>query len=136
MRSGFMALLTSERHRLVYLWQRQLFTDMPNVPTRQRLEFYEFYNPKIWSAMFSDLHYAPMAWRVTRLQEYLHDGDILLTRLNRRPSGPVEQCIYDGEQLAIQAPLTWSQEVKPVKGVRFPLSLTWSGLVVKERISS
>lgn len=124
-------VLMADDQRLAYLWRRALFTNLPHVPQRLRLEMYELWNENLWVSMFWDCQDG--AERMKRLQEYVHDGDITLQRLQRSPSSnEVRMLIYDGEQIDIETPPKYAEEFD-VNGVRFPKSLAWSNLIVKER---
>lgn len=130
MGSSFYTLFAGEQ-RLAYLWQRALHTDMPNVPPRQRLEFYEFYNKELWERMFADCTLTPQ--RVARLKEYVADGDITLRRLVKSPSaGQMGMLIFDGEHIVIDPPPQDAEKVE-IGTVMLPKSLAWSNLIVKER---
>lgn len=129
MNTGFYTLIGPDNLRMAYLWQRQLFTDMPNTPHRLHLELYEGWNDDLWVAMFGDLRF--FADKVERLREYLADGDITLQRIRRSPSGLMGVVIYDGEQLVISTPRE-NAVATGIVGVTFPKSLMWSNLVIKE----
>lgn len=134
MGSTFLTLLTSENERLAFLWQRQLFQDMPNTPPKQRLEIFESHNSPVWVKMFNDC--ASVAERMTRLEEYVHDGDIVIARLVKRPStSEVRLTVFDGEKLSID----WSRSgwgpdkwvTIPDTLLTFPKSFVWSNLHLK-----
>ena len=133
MGAGFYVLFATDDQRLGYLWQRSLFTDLPNVPSRQRLEFYETWNDPLWVEMFAGLN--TMAERVDRFREYLYDGDISLRRLHRSPTGMMHVMIYDGKQIIIDDPPESAEAIDIGEAkMKFPKSLAWSNLVVKERL--
>lgn len=132
MTTGFYTLMFNETHRLAYLWQRELFRDVPNTPPRLRLEFYELWSVELWLQLFGDLK-TPED-RVERLREFLADGDVRLCRLHKsaltlrpRPS----LVIYDGEQVVIETP-SKNAVTMNIEGLTFPKSLYWSNLVLKE----
>lgn len=124
MSAGFYALFADDQ-RLAYLWQRRLFTDLPNVPHTLRLEFYELHNIPLWNEMFAWLSIWPE--RVACFKEYVYDGDITLRRIAKSPLGKVRSAVYDGEQIAIADPHPHT-ELTPLLGWDFPGSLVWSNL--------
>lgn len=131
MGSSFYTLCAHDDQRLAYVWERALHTDMPNVPPRQRLEFYELWNAALWDAMFYDC--TTVAERVTRFQEYVADGDITLRRLSKlSPHHKVNVRVFDGEQIVIDTPAAELIDIGD-GGMTFPKSLAWSNLVVKEQ---
>lgn len=121
-------MLYADDQQLAYLWQRALFTDMPNVPPRQRLEFFEFKNWDLWRAMFADCPSIPS--RLARFVEYVHDGDIELRRLRKSPSGRMSIVVYDGSQIVIDTPPIDTELVDAFEGWEFPKSLAWSNIGV------
>lgn len=130
MGSSFYSLFSGET-RIAYLWERALHTDMPNVPPRQRLEFYEVNDRDLWLSLFEGCLTIP--GRVQRFQELVRDGKISIRRLNKSPSGIMRVLIFDGEQVVIHTPPADTDLAEVIEGWEFPKSLAWSNLIVKEQ---
>ena len=130
--SHFYTLIGPHDQRLAYVWERSLHTDMPRVPDRQRLEFYELWSAVLWDAMFCDCK--TVAERVTRFQEYVYDGDITLRKHTRvSPMHKINVFLYDGEQIVIDTPPPTAELIDFGNlGWQFPKSLAWSKLRVQE----
>lgn len=132
MGSGFYTLFDRDNTRLAYLWQRSLFTDMPNTPPRQRLEIYELWGEAKWAEYLKGCQTSAESFE--RFKELVAAGDIRLRRLNKSPSGRMHAMLYDPEQIVLDAPSASESETVEIEGVPFPKSMAWSGLVVKERV--
>ena len=139
MGSSFYVLLTAgddataPESRLAFLWQRELFQDIPNTPPAQRLEFYEAWpNPK-WPSLFHG-HCDTVEQSTERLRELLREGEVLLGRLFKTPMAEMRMRIYDGKQIEIKTPPETAEvaTIDPDLGIKLAKSLVWSNMITKE----